>query len=67
MLRGCAERMHETHSGEETSPSTWEYRMWARMEKWSLGGFSDSMTEYLWNGHQRGQGGALAIRRQAVT
>ena len=41
--------------------------MWARMEKWSLGGFSDSMTEYLWNGHQRGQGGALAIRRQAVT
>lgn len=33
VLRGCAECMHETHRGKETSPITW-----ARMEKWSLRG-----------------------------
>ena len=31
------------------------------------GGFSDLTTQYLWNGHQWGQGGALAIRSRAVT
>lgn len=64
MLRGCAEHMHETHRGEETSGSTGCGLGW---RNGASAGFSDLITQHLWNGHQRGQGGALAIRSRAVT